>query len=99
GNVSIKSEKCSVKFEGSGDLSFSGETTDLDVDVKGAMLFEAEELKSKHANVYVNGAASCSVYASESISAVLEGIGEITYYGKPANVDKKINGLGIMTEG
>ncbi len=99
GNVSINAEKCSVKFEGNGNLSFSGETTNLDVDAKGAMLFEAQKLKSKHANVYVNGTASCSVYASESVSAVLEGIGEITYYGKPANVDKKINGLGIITEG
>ena len=42
------------------------------------------------------GVGSAKVRASESLTARVEGIGSLTYYGKPAKVTKSADGIGTV---
>ena len=55
---------------------------------------DAYGLIAKEAEVSVNGAAKLYVYASEKLTASVNGIGNIIYDGNPPVVVPQINGLG-----
>ena len=44
-----------------------------------------------------NGTGSAQVFASESLTATVSGIGKLTYGGNPPKVQKNVSGLGSIT--
>jgi hypothetical protein len=88
----------SLKLTGKGATKFqcAGETARLTIDASGAGSVDARELHAKDAIVKTNGASSVTLFATESLDANVNGVGNVDYYGNPKTVNKKVNGMGSL---
>ena len=97
GNINIldfKNNNLSLNISGSGNITGNGEVETLVVKVNGSGNLMSKEIKSKSATITINGSGDGEVFASDSISAKINGSGNIKYFGNPENVDSIINGSG-----
>ena len=97
GNINIldfKNNNLSLNISGSGNITGNGEVETLVVKINGSGNLLSKEIKSKSATITINGSGDGEVFASDSISAKINGSGNIKYFGNPENVDSIINGSG-----
>ena len=97
GNINIldfKNNNLSLNISGSGNITGNGEVETLVVKINGSGNLMSKEIKSKFATITINGSGDAEVFASDSISAKINGSGNIKYFGNPENVDSIINGSG-----
>ena len=97
GNINIldfKNNNLSLNISGSGNITGNGEVETLVVKINGSGNLMSKEIKSKSATITINGSGVGKVFASDSISAKINGSGNIEYFGNPENVDSIINGSG-----
>ena len=97
GNINIldfKNNNLSLNISGSGNITGNGEVETLVVKINGSGNLMSKEIKSKSATLTINGSGDGEVFASDSISAKINGSGNIKYFGNPENVDSIINGSG-----
>ena len=97
GNINIldfKNNNLSLNISGSGNITGNGEVETLVVKINGSGNLMSNEIKSKSATITINGSGYGEVFASDSISAKINGSGNIKYFGNPENVDNIINGSG-----
>ena len=97
GNINIldfKNNNLSLNISGSGNITGNGEVETLVVKINGSGNLMSKEIKSKSATITINGSGDGEVFASDSISAKINGSGNIKYFGNPENVDTIINGSG-----
>ena len=97
GNINIldfKNNNLSLNISGSGNITGNGEVETLVVKINGSGNLMSKEIKSKSATITINGSGDGEVFASDSISAKINGSGNIKYFGNPENVDSIINGSG-----
>ena len=100
GNINIfdfKKNNLSLNISGSGNITGNGEVETLVVKINGSGNLMSKEIKSKSATITINGSGDGEVFASDSISAKINGSGNIKYFGNPENVDSIINGSGDIT--
>ncbi len=95
----IKSDRFVLEIDGAGDVTLEGTCGDAEYEINGAGDVDAENLKCKTVEVTINGAGDADVYASESVRAELNGVGDITVCGDPDRVRPSINGLGSFDIG
>jgi hypothetical protein len=50
-------------------------------------------------DVNFNGLGNVKITAKDTLNAVVNGMGNLTYYGKPRNVNKTVNGIGSVSAG
>jgi len=93
----LEGQRIFIKSCGAGKVTVSGQVNDATMEIDGAGKIEGKELKCEQVDVALHGAAKASVFASEKISAVIDGVGKITCYGNPADVSKEISGIGKLT--
>ncbi|MGO1370186.1 GIN domain-containing protein [Senegalia sp. (in: firmicutes)] len=101
-NGEIESNNVNVldlDFLGSGNIELEGNVEYLDIFIEGSSIIEGKKMEADDVKVKLEGVGSCSVYSHESLTAYVEGVGSITYYGKPDLIDKKVDGLGFIKEG
>jgi hypothetical protein len=91
----LESEKLSILVEGAAAGKLSGRSDDLTIDIKGAGLLSAGDLKAKRAKVSVQGAGQVTVNASDELDAEMSGAGIIWYIGDP-KLKSNVNGLGLV---
>lgn len=89
-----KTDKFELKTNGGANVTIEGECDKAVMDINGVGIIDAYGLIAKEAEVSVNGAAKLYVYASEKLTASVNGIGNIIYDGNPPVVVPQINGLG-----
>ena len=97
GNINIldfKNNNLSLNISGSGNITGNGEVEILVVKINGSGNLMSKEIKSKSATITINGSGDGEVFAGDSISAKINGSGNIKYFGNPENVDTIINGSG-----
>ena len=97
GNINIldfKNNNLSLNISGSGNITGNGEVEILVVKINGSGNLMSKEIKSKSATITINGSGDGEVFAGDSISAKINGSGNIKYFGNPENVDSIINGSG-----
>ena len=97
GNINIldfKNNNLSLNISGSGNITGNGEVEILVVKINGSGNLMSKEIKSKSATITINGSGDGEVFASDSISAKINGSGNIKCFGNPENVDSIINGTG-----
>ena len=97
GNINIldfKNNNLSLNISGSGNITGNGEVETLVVKINGSGNLMSKEIKSKSATITINCSGDAEVFASDSISAKINGSGNIEYFGNPENVDSIINGSG-----
>jgi hypothetical protein len=91
----LASEKLSILVEGAAAGKLSGRSDDLTIDIKGAGVLSAGDLKAKRAKVSVQGAGQVTVNASDELDAEMSGAGIIWYIGEP-KLKSNVNGLGLI---
>ena len=91
----LESEKLSILVEGAAAGNLSGRVDDLTIEIKGAGMLSAGDLKAKRAKVSVQGAGQVTVNASGELDAEVSGAGMIWYIGEP-KLKSNVNGLGLI---
>ena len=93
----VTKNKVVFSVSGSGDITARGSVGILEAVVSGSGDLSLQNLKAEHINVTINGSGDAEVWANQSISAKVNGSGDIVYKGNPIEVDTKVNGSGDIT--
>lgn len=90
----LKLNNCQVSTNGSGDVKLKGKAATLTTKQSGSGDFNGYGLTAVEVNAKSNGSGDVVVQAVEKIEAVLNGSGDLTYYGSPEYVNVNSNGSG-----
>jgi hypothetical protein len=90
----ISSDNFIVDIGGAVDLTLEGECVKSSYKINGAGDINAKDFICEEVFIEINGAGDADVYASEKITATLNGVGNVTVYGDPSSIRPRINGLG-----
>ncbi|MEM6800194.1 MAG: head GIN domain-containing protein [Bacteroidota bacterium] len=101
GNIQLAFEvgELDTNISGAGNLNLSGTADVLDVQISGAANLLSYELETHKAKLRMSGAGNAEVYADEELTVSLSGLGRVSYKGNPPVVNKKVSGLGVVSEG
>ena len=80
-----------------GTVEMKGSANETSIHSDGIGEIDASGFKSQKAEVVSKGAGNLSVYAEQSLRVSMSGIGNVKYYGDPADVKTDISGLGKIT--
>ena len=94
----VTKDKVTLIISGSGDILASGNVDLLEAVVSGSGDLSLQNLRANHANITINGSGDAEVWANQSISARVNGSGDIIYSGDPVEVDTQVNGSGKITK-
>ncbi|MCZ3367003.1 MULTISPECIES: head GIN domain-containing protein [Methanobacterium] len=94
-NLNVKALK--IIISGAGKLTMSGTANNQDISISGAGEYNAGDLTSKIATITISGAGRGTVKVSNSLNAVVNGAGQISYIGNP-QVTKQLNGAGSIKQ-
>ena len=94
----VTKDKVILTITGSGDITSSGSVGILEAVVSGSGDLSLRNLQADHVNVTINGSGDAEVWAKQSISAQVNGSGDIVYTGNPGKVDTQVNGSGDITK-
>ena len=89
-----EAEDFSATIHGVGDVEIEeGITTSTSVKVAGGGTFDGLEFESEVADVTIAGTGEVSIYASNTLDVLINGLGTVIYDGDP-EVSSEVNGLG-----
>lgn len=94
--LEIESEEFIGNMYGTGMLNVKGTADKSIVKVEGVGSFEGYELQTVDMNVTVSGVGGAQVYAKESLTATINGIGSVKYKGDPVSKNLNKNGVGSI---
>jgi hypothetical protein len=95
----ISCGRLDVSYRGAGRLSIAGKAKTVKLNVRGVGEVDTKALIAEDVDVNFQGVGSVKVYAKDRLDAKVQGIGELTYYGKPKSVHKSASGLGQVSAG
>ncbi|MBS1945083.1 MAG: DUF2807 domain-containing protein [Bacteroidetes bacterium] len=98
----IKVEDCAVTTfaldsKGVGSVVVQGTATDASIRSEGMGEVDCAALKAANVKVESKGVGNISVYATTSLNIQMSGVGNLKYYGNPADVKTAISGMGKAT--
>jgi hypothetical protein len=95
----VKEDRIDLQFEGAGRLEAKGSTKWLRLKARGTGEVQTHNLKAERADVNFEGIGNVEVHASQTLNAVVRGIGNLTYYGRPKTLNKSVAGIGNVKAG
>jgi hypothetical protein len=95
----VSENRLVLKIDGSGDFKAAGNVDRLVVKTNGNGSLRLRQLITRHADISIDGSGDADVFARESLSAQIDGSGNIVYYGSPHRVNKRVNGVGEIIAG
>jgi hypothetical protein len=95
----IRGERLDVSYRGAGRMGINGEVKRFRMKAEGVGEVDAKSLVANDADVTFRGIGDVKVTARNRLDAVVEGMGSLTYYGKPRTVNKSASGIGSVTAG
>jgi hypothetical protein len=93
----VKNEAFHIDVHGASKLRASGETGRLGVKLSGAAMVDASGLRARAVEAVCDGAGFIGVNATETLDAVVNGVGSIEYSGDPETVNEQVNGVGRIS--
>ena len=93
----VQGDRLDVEYAGAGSLVINGKVRHLHIEAEGVGEVDTKGLIAQEADVSFEGIGSVSIYASEKLTADVEGMGNLTYYGNPKIVNKSVSGIGSVT--
>lgn len=93
-SLKIRSTEFTGNMQGTGGMTIKGKTANGLVRVEGVGGFDGYELKCENMNVTVSGVGGANVYATDKLTATLNGVGSIKYKGNPKTKNLNTNGIG-----
>ncbi|MFZ6871054.1 GIN domain-containing protein [Undibacterium sp. Di27W] len=88
-----------LAHEGAGMLIAAGKVKSLTLRAQGVGMVEAKDLIAEQIDARLEGVGSVSVHARDNLTASVQGIGSLTYYGHPRNISKTVEGIGSVRAG
>lgn len=95
----VRGERFDVNYRGAGSLLISGEVKTFQMKAEGVGEVDARALLADNVDVNFRGVGDVRVFARNRLDANVQGIGSLTYYGKPRTVKKSASGLGSVDAG
>jgi len=95
----VSGESFSISLNGASDARLSGTTGLFSAEIDGAGTLRAATLRSRQCRIRISGSGDAEVFASEMLDAAIDGAGDITYFGSPAEIKKRITGAGDIVRG
>ena len=92
----LAGEEFALRYQGVGTLKATGKVDRFILKAEGVGHVNARDLEAKTVDARLEGIGSARVHATESLTAKVEGIGTLSYYGKPAHVTKSAEGIGSV---
>lgn len=83
-------EKLNVRTANGSKVSLEGKADIQDVLVNSGGIYEAEKLESKIVTIACNAGGEADIFATTIVDAKVRAGGEITIYGNPKQINKKI---------
>ncbi len=99
-NISgVKNKNLAFNLNGASDLRASGKTGKFTARISGSGSLRARGLKAEDVSIAVVGSGDAEVYASGKLNASIEGVGDISYFGRPKEISRRVTGVGDIEEG
>ncbi len=97
--TNIRSNRLDLHYRGAGRLEARGKVKKLTLGGQGVGEIDMQRLLAETVDVNFTGIGEVKVYASKTLNASLNGLGDFTYYGNPDLVKKTGLGLGEFRAG
>ena len=94
----VTKDKVILTITGSGDITAKGSVGILEAVVSGSGDLNLQHLQADHVNVTINGSGDADIWSNQSITAHVNGSGDIVYTGNPTIVETQVNGSGDITK-
>jgi len=91
-------EKLNVRTANGSKVELEGTADIQDVLVNSGGIYEAEKLESKITTVSCNAGGEAAIFAINSVDAKVRAGGDITIFGKPKQINKKIIAGGTIEQ-
>lgn len=91
---SLNTKELKSLIEGSGDIYFGGYAERFISKINGSGAIQATKMLTEFTEVQTNGFGDIKIWANNELRAIVNGAGNVQYYGSPKVTDVKINGSG-----
>jgi hypothetical protein len=95
----IRGERFEVDYRGAGELRIAGEVKRLRIAAQGVGTVDTKDLLADDVDIRFQGVGEARVTARNRLDANVEGMGNLTYFGRPRVVNKSASGLGAVRQG
>lgn len=95
----VRGERLDVNYRGAGRVEINGEVKTFSMKAEGVGEVDAKKLVANDVDIRFRGVGEASVYAKDKLDATVQGMGNLTYYGKPRVVNKSASGIGSVSAG
>jgi hypothetical protein len=95
----IRGERLDVNYRGAGSMNINGQVKTFSMKAEGVGEVNAKAFAADDVDVVFRGIGDVKVTARNRLDATVEGIGSLTYYGKPRVINKSASGLGSVKAG
>jgi hypothetical protein len=95
----IRGERLDVNYRGAGRMGINGEVKTFKMKADGVGEVDTKALIANDVDIRFRGVGDVKVYAKNRLDAVVQGMGDLTYYGRPRTVNKSASGLGSVHAG
>lgn len=95
----IHGDRLDVNYRGAGDLRVAGEVKVFKISAEGVGEVDTKDLIANDVDISFRGVGEARVTAKNRLDAQVQGIGNLTYFGRPRVVNKSASGLGSVRQG
>jgi opacity protein-like surface antigen len=95
----VQGERLDVNYRGAGSMEIKGKVNTFTMTAEGVGEVDTKALIANNADIRFRGIGDVKVYAKDKLDVSVQGMGSLSYYGRPRTVNKSIAGLGSVSAG
>lgn len=95
----VQGERLDVNYRGAGSMEITGKVNTFAMTAEGVGEVDTKALIANNADIRFRGIGDVKVYAKDKLDVSVQGMGNLSYYGKPRTVNKSVAGLGSVSAG
>lgn len=97
-DLALDVDELHIKINDGGKVNLSGKADHQDVLLNTGSIYKAQQLHTNKASVTANAGAEAFINVTDTVDAKVRAGGEITIYGKPNQINKKVIAGGKIYE-
>lgn len=95
----IRGDRLDVTYRGAGSMAINGKVKLFSMTAEGVGEVDTRALIANDVDIRFRGIGDVKVYARDKLDVAVQGMGSLSYYGKPKTVNKSVAGLGSVEAG
>jgi hypothetical protein len=95
----VRGERLDVGYRGAGSMTIDGKVDTFRMNAEGVGEVDTKALIANDVAIRFQGIGDVKVYAKEKLDVNVQGMGSLSYYGRPRSVNKSVQGLGSVSAG